>query len=89
MDESIPSLIVLMAFIVPIAIFLRGTTRLSAAKMVHAVMMAVICLAMGLLLSAAVIKFVALESQLLIATLVLIGSVLASMIRILWIKRFS
>ena len=89
MNESIPSLIVLMAFIVPIVIFLRGTTQLSAAKMVHALMMSVICLAMGLLLSAAVIEFIALESQLLIATLVLIGSTLAAITRILWLKRFG
>ncbi len=89
MNETLPSLIILAALIAPAILFLNATAKPNAAKIVHALMMSALCLFMGFLLSAAVIKFSTVESQLIISTLIFVGSALAAITRLIWLRRYG
>lgn len=89
MDNTLASLITLTGLLIPGFIFIQQTPSRNAAGIIHALLMALICLFMGLLFSAAMITLAAIESQLLTSTLVLFGSLLAMLARLYWIKRFG
>ena len=89
MNQTLPSLLILLALLVPAVVFMMLGPKLNAARTVHALMMAAICLFLGLLVSAAAITFLALESQLAISGFVLVGSALATLVRVIWIRRYG
>ncbi len=89
MDSQLPSYITLLGFIVPAVIFIARLNRYQAATIVHALLMALLCLFVGFLASGAAIKLLSLSNPLLTSGLVVIGSGLATLARLIWIKRFA
>lgn len=89
MNETLSSLLILSALVIPALIFMIRGPKLNAARTVHALMMAAICLFIGLLVSAAAITLIGVESQLTISVFVLAGSLIATASRLVWIRRFG
>ena len=89
MDSQLPSYITLLGFIVPAQVFIIRLERYQAASIVHALLMALLCLFVGLLVSGASIKLLSLSNPILSSSMVVVGSVLATLARLIWIKRFA
>lgn len=84
MKELAPSIITLCAFIIPVAVFVANLERFNSTDIVHAVLMAFICLSLGVVFAGAMITLTQIESQTLIAACVMLGSLTATMTRMVW-----
>ncbi|CAI8242060.1 MAG: Uncharacterised protein [Marinobacterium sp. xm-d-530] len=89
MDSQLPSYITLLGFVLPAVIFITRLKRYQAATIVHALLMALLCLFVGFLASGAAIKLLSLSNPLLTSGVVVIGSGVATLARLIWIKRFA
>ncbi|NRP93971.1 MULTISPECIES: hypothetical protein [unclassified Marinobacterium] len=89
MDSQLPSYITLLGFVVPALVFIIRLDRYQAATIVHALLMALLCLFVGFLFSGAAIKLMSLSNPLLTSGMVVVGSGVATLARLIWIKRFA
>jgi len=89
MDNQLPSYITLLGFIVPDVLFIIRLDRYQAATIVHALLMALLCLFVGFLVSGAAIKLLNVSHPLITSGMVVVGSGMATLARLIWIKRFA
>lgn len=89
MDSQLPSYITLLGFILPAVLFIVRLERYQANTIVHALLMALLCLFVGFLVSGAGIKLLELSNPIVTSSLVVVGSGIAAISRLIWIKRFA
>lgn len=89
MNDLAPSVITLCAFILPAAVFVSNLQRFNGPDIVHAILMAFICLSLGVVFAGAMITLTQIESHTLIAACVMLGSLSATMTRMFWRRRYT
>lgn len=89
MENTFASIITLCAFALPAAIFVSHLKRFEPLSVVHSLVMAFICMAVGLLFAGAMITLTKIESQTAIAACIMLGSLGATMVRIMRLRRAS
>ena len=87
MSDSASSIIILCAFILPVAVFVAHLERFEATALVHVFIMAFICLAVGILFAGMMITLTNMESQTLMAASVVLGSAIATGVRVLRLRK--
>lgn len=89
MDSQLPSYITLLGFVVPAFVFVAKLSTRKIGHIVHALLMALLCLFVGFAISGAMISLFELTHALLSSALVVAGSLVAMTSRLIWIKRFA
>lgn len=89
MDSQLPSYITLLGFLLPATVFIARLKTRTLGHIVHALLMAVLCLFVGLAISGATISLFDLSNALLSSAVVALGSLVAMASRLIWIKRFA
>ncbi|NVK01664.1 MAG: hypothetical protein HWE12_08995 [Oceanospirillaceae bacterium] len=89
MENSLASIITLCAFALPAAVFIAHLKRFEALSVVHSLVMAFICLAIGLLFAGAMITLTKIESQTAMAACIMLGSMGATLVRVVQLRRAS
>lgn len=89
MENTFASIITLCAFALPAAVFVAHLKRFEALSVVHAMVMAFICLAVGLLFAGAMITLTKIESQTAMAACIMLGSMGATLFRVMQLRRAS
>lgn len=82
MNDTASSIIILCAFILPAAVFTAHLPRFEAAALVNVFVMSFICLAVGMLFAGMMITLTHIESQNMMAASVVVGSALATAVRV-------
>lgn len=86
MSDLTSSIIILCAFILPLAVFIAQLERFETSAIIHVVIMAFICLSIGILFAGVMITLTHLESQTMMAASVVVGSALAATARVIQIR---
>lgn len=89
MQNTLASIITLCAFALPAALFISHLKRFEALSVVHSLVMAFICLAIGLLFAGGMITLTQIESQTAIAACIMLGSLGAALVRLMRLRRVS
>ena len=87
MSNSASSIIILCAFVLPLAVFIAQLERFETTALIHVVIMSFICLSIGMLFAGMIITLTHMESETLMAASVVVGSALAATVRVIQICR--